>query len=92
MKQHCQYGAISIKGDDYTSQETQAQPVVEVNYTMHLLPVNKFIGGIPALPGLILDLYGSSDCEHLSAHSDILAHQEQLGISYKDAAYCLYMV
>ncbi|KAF8806362.1 hypothetical protein BYT27DRAFT_7257100 [Phlegmacium glaucopus] len=34
---------------------------------------------------------GSSDRERLSAHSEVLVLQETLGISYKDAAHCLYM-
>ncbi|KAF8798381.1 hypothetical protein BYT27DRAFT_7218606 [Phlegmacium glaucopus] len=34
---------------------------------------------------------GSSDCECLLAHSEVLALQERLGISYKDAAHQLYM-
>lgn len=49
------------------------------------------MGGIPALPRLILHLQGSSDRERLSAHSEALALQERLGISYKDAAHRLYM-
>ncbi|KAF8801929.1 hypothetical protein BYT27DRAFT_7215798 [Phlegmacium glaucopus] len=36
-------------------------------------------------------LPGSSDRECLSAHSEVLALQERLGILYKDAAHCLYM-
>ncbi|KAF8810376.1 hypothetical protein BYT27DRAFT_7281205 [Phlegmacium glaucopus] len=38
----------------------------------------------PAIPG-------SSDWECLSAHAEVLALQEQLGISYKDASHHLYM-
>ncbi|KAF8805545.1 hypothetical protein BYT27DRAFT_7212916 [Phlegmacium glaucopus] len=34
---------------------------------------------------------GSSDRERLAAHSEVLALQERLGISYKDAAHQLYM-
>ncbi|KAF8797513.1 hypothetical protein BYT27DRAFT_7265656 [Phlegmacium glaucopus] len=34
---------------------------------------------------------GSSDRERLAAHSEVLALQERLGISYKDAAHRLYM-
>ena len=34
----------------------------------------------------------SSDRERLSAHAEVLALQEKLGISYKDAAHRLYMV
>lgn len=34
---------------------------------------------------------GSSDRERLSAHADVLALQERLGISYKDSAHRLYM-
>ena len=30
-------------------------------------------------------------CEHLSAHAEVLALQERLGISYKDAAHRLCM-
>ena len=33
----------------------------------------------------------SSDRERLSAHAEVLALQEKLGISYKDAAHRLYM-
>ena len=36
-------------------------------------------------------LYGSSDRKHLSAHAEILALQERLGLSYKDAAHRLYI-
>ncbi|KAF8809687.1 hypothetical protein BYT27DRAFT_7254402 [Phlegmacium glaucopus] len=38
----------------------------------------------PAIPG-------SSDWERLSAHAEVLALQERLGISYKDASHRLYM-
>ena len=34
---------------------------------------------------------GSSDREHLSAHSKVLALQQWLSISYKDAAHQLYI-
>lgn len=34
---------------------------------------------------------GSSDRERLAAHAEVLALQETLGISYKDAAHRLYM-
>lgn len=34
---------------------------------------------------------GSSDRERLIAHGDVLAIQNLLGISYKDAAHRLYM-
>lgn len=40
---------------------------------------------------LILPLKGSSDRERLEAHSEILALQQRLGLSYKDAAHRLYM-
>jgi hypothetical protein len=36
-------------------------------------------------------LQGSSDRERLSAHSEVLALQEKLGIAYKDAAHRLYL-
>ncbi|KAF8808213.1 hypothetical protein BYT27DRAFT_7256725 [Phlegmacium glaucopus] len=39
----------------------------------------------PAIPG-------SSDRECLSAHAEVLALQDRLGISYKDASHCLYMI
>jgi hypothetical protein len=34
---------------------------------------------------------GSSDCERLSAHAEVLALQKRLGLSYKDAAHRLCM-
>ncbi|KAF8811434.1 hypothetical protein BYT27DRAFT_7089498 [Phlegmacium glaucopus] len=34
---------------------------------------------------------GTSDRERLSAHAEVLALQERLGLSYKDAAHRLYM-
>jgi len=34
---------------------------------------------------------GSSDRERLSAHSEVLTLQQQLGISYKDATHQLYI-
>ncbi|KAF8811076.1 hypothetical protein BYT27DRAFT_7018481, partial [Phlegmacium glaucopus] len=37
------------------------------------------------------DLEGSSDWERLSAHAEVLALQERLGISYKNASHRLYM-
>jgi hypothetical protein len=40
---------------------------------------------------LSLNLQGSSDLERLAAHSEVLALQQRLGISYKDAAHRLYM-
>ena len=34
---------------------------------------------------------GASDRERLSAHSEVVALQQRLGISYKDASHRLYM-
>lgn len=38
-----------------------------------------------------LKYQGSSDAERLTAHAEVLALQERLGISYKDASHRLYM-
>ena len=32
-----------------------------------------------------------SDCEALNLHAEVIAMQSQWGLSYKDAAHCLYL-